>query len=381
MTTRQGLRVEIATFPMPFRVVFRHATAARAATENVIVRVTDGDGIIGHGEGCPRPYVTGETTASAIGFLRETAPAVGAEVHDLDGLRAWVAANAPLIDEHPAAFCALELALLDLFARRAGETVERHLGLPEAVGPFHYSAVLGDGRTAGFTARLLRYRLAGLRHYKLKLSGDLDRDRAKMRWFTGPVGRAVASSVRVDANNLWTTPEEAIDHLWALAVPLLGIEEPLAADDHAGFLAIAEAVDTRVILDESLLRTGQIAGLPGHPDRWILNCRISKSGGLLRSLALIDAAEAAGLGVIVGAHVGETSLLTRAAVAAASAAGPALLAQEGAFGTHLLAEDLTDEPIMFGRGGRLAPARDGGFGPHGLGVAVVASRLQSAESE
>jgi L-Ala-D/L-Glu epimerase len=79
------------------------------------------------------------------------------------------------------------------------------------------------------------------------------------------------------------------------------------------------------------------------------------------------AASRAGLGIIVGAQVGETSLLTRAALTVAMAAGKALVAQEGAFGTRLLAHDICNPPLMFGAGGVLDTAdfpalRGAGFG-------------------
>ncbi|MFZ1761994.1 MAG: hypothetical protein WAT99_03795, partial [Nitrospira sp.] len=61
--------------------------------------------------------------------------------------------------------------------------------------------------------------------------------------------------------------------------------------------------------------------------------------------------------IVVGAQVGETSILTRAALTVADRYRDILLAQEGAFGTHLLEYDLCDPPLMFGRGGRLAMDR------------------------
>ena len=60
-----------------------------------------------------------------------------------------------------------------------------------------------------------------------------------------------------------------------------------------------------------------------------------------------------GIGVIVGAQVGETSILTRAGLTVMQAAGSNLVASEGAFGTHLLREDLVPRSLMFGDGGVL----------------------------
>jgi hypothetical protein len=81
-------------------------------------------------------------------------------------------------------------------------------------------------------------------------------------------------------------------------------------------------------------------------------------GGILRSFDVVSAARERGIDLIVGAQVGETSLLTRAALAVASAAKDRVIAQEGAFGTHLLQHDVIDPPLMFGAAGvlELAPA-------------------------
>jgi L-alanine-DL-glutamate epimerase-like enolase superfamily enzyme len=122
------------------------------------------------------------------------------------------------------------------------------------------------------------------------------------------------------------------------------------------------------VLDESVLRIGQLEALRAKPDYWIVTVRVSKMGGLHRSLAIIESARQSSIGVIVGAQVGETSLLTRAALTVARAAGDALIAQEGAFGTRLLTRDVCDPPLMFGDGGVLDVAAypslsAPGFGP------------------
>jgi L-Ala-D/L-Glu epimerase / N-acetyl-D-glutamate racemase len=96
--------------------------------------------------------------------------------------------------------------------------------------------------------------------------------------------------------------------------------------------------------------------------------RVSKMGGINRALEVVEAARARGIGVIVGAQVGETSLLTRAGLTVARAAGESLVAQEGAFGTFLLERDVCDPPLMFGTGGVLDVSRFPGLQRPGLGI-------------
>ena len=116
---------------------------------------------------------------------------------------------------------------------------------------------------------------------------------------------------------------------------------------------VSEHTGSTIILDESLLRAEQLVPLGEDPQHWIVNVRVSKMGGLVRSLAVIEAARRSGISIIVGAQVGETSVLTRAGLVVARAAGTDLLAQEGAFGTHLLERDVATPPLMFGPAGIL----------------------------
>jgi pimeloyl-ACP methyl ester carboxylesterase len=76
-------------------------------------------------------------------------------------------------------------------------------------------------------------------------------------------------------------------------------------------------------------------------------------GGVLRSLRLVEGLRARGWRVIVGAHVGETSVLTRAAMLVAAAAGDHLAAQEGGFGARLIEREPASPSLQWGRGGRL----------------------------
>lgn len=364
MAPSRPMRVELATFPTTFRVTVRHASAVRAATENIIVIVRTASGAVGIGEGCPRQYVTGETLESARTFLRGAAPGAAA-AETVDGLRSWMVDHRESIDANPAAFCALELALLDALARQQRVSLERVLGCAELNGTFHYTGVIGDSGHWVFALLLQRYLSRGIHDLKLKLSGDLERDRRKL---TRLRRRGATVRVRVDANNLWSDADACIEHLKRLDYPFMAIEEPLSVNDLDGFARIAAALDAPIVIDESGLRGEQLDQLPRPFDGWILNCRVSKMGGLMRSLATVERARALGIGVVVGAHVGETSILTRAALAVAVQAGNALIAQEGAFGTKLLRRDLVSPVLMFGRRAELDIAKVLDPAAHGSGL-------------
>ena len=362
VTVRQ---LQLEELRIPFRTSFRHASAERTETSSVWVTAASDAGHIGYGESCPREYVTGDSIEGCRAFFANWQPALLAEPLTLPWLREWVSNHRAPLDANPAAWCAIELALLDLLAREQGATIEELLGLGTLPGGFQFTAVVGDAGAKAFQGLVEQYQQRGFTDFKIKLSGDLARDREKTAIFRGwPAG---SFRLRVDANNLWAGADQAIAFLHDLGLPLFGVEEPIRPDQYAELARIGESTGASIILDESLLRVEQFRELPPLAPGWLVNLRVSKMGGLLRSLEVIDAARQAGIGVIVGAQVGETSLLTRAGLTVAHAAGELLRAQEGAFGTLLLERDVCDPPLMFGAAGRIVTAdhpslRQPGFG-------------------
>lgn len=373
--------LECGSLSIPFKHAFTHASASRAATQSLLVRAQSVDGSAGFGEGCPREYVTGESLQTATRFVAAHRSEWVAALHDIQMIADWQFAHRLQIDMNPAAWAAVELALIDLCGRVEGQSVEALLGLAPLQGSFCYTAVLGDMPLCEFESQLAQYRSMGLRQFKIKLSGDFPRDMEKLRVLT----RAGVSpqAVRADANNVWSDWKNALHHLAALDYGFFAVEEPLRSGDYAGMRRLALALDTRIVLDESLKRVDQLGNLDGSDVHWIANVRISKMGGLLRSLEFIEAVRRRGLSVIVGAHVGETSILTRAAMTVAAQTSDILLGQEGAFGTHLLSNDLVENPIMFGQCGVLDVASPCLGSRPGFGLSVIQPvlHLRSAEAQ
>jgi L-alanine-DL-glutamate epimerase-like enolase superfamily enzyme len=358
--------LRFAVLAIPFKVAFRHASAERAETSSVWVESVSEGGVVGRGESCPRPYVTGETIDSAQAFFSRHQAVLCAHVVDLDSLRSWMAERREELDVNPAAWCAIELAILEMLAIESRVPIEGLLALPRLAGRFQYSAVLGDMSHDAFQATAGQYRRQGFTDFKVKLSGNLDRDREKMALLRHWPG----IRVRVDANNLWRTADDAIRFLQALDYPLSGVEEPIEPGKYAALAGIGARLRCKMILDESFLRASQIDQLAADADAWIINLRVSKMGGLLRSLEVAGAARKANVGLIVGAQVGETSVLTRAALAVAHASRDILVAQEGAFGTLLLERDVCDPSLTFGAGGILDVAAYPALERPGFGLSL-----------
>ena len=368
--------VEILPLKIPFARSFQHATMSRAASDAVIVRVTDHDGVRGYGEALPRPYVTGEDVATMVATLRSrVVPEVLAlefesGVAVLDQVRALAAAWSPpqgqghSVIAWNATVCAMELALLDWAFRRAGQSLSEWL--PPARDRVVYTGVIDatDPETAG----MLASRYTDARFARIKVKVGIGDDLRRLEAVRQAAGDGVA--VRVDANGAWDAASavKALEALQPFGIE--AVEQPVGPLDLEGMRRVREETGIAVIADESLVTMQDAENLVREQACDVFNVRVSKCGGLLQSRAIAEFGLSAGLRVQVGAQVGETSLL--------SAAGRHLalhLAEvesaEGSFGTYLLSEDITAEPVMFGDAGRGSLV----LGP-GLGVSVDDQTLE-----
>lgn len=342
-----------------FRLEIAHSLAARSHTDNVIVIVRADSGAIGYGECVPRDYVTGETSATVARTLNDLLPRLNGAVFDSPAsVCSFLAAmvTPERLAANPAAFCALELALLDCAGRHWKLPLAELLGIPQAGEPLVYSMVVTLMNDVALTAMLRLTREAGFTQVKLKVDGD---DPVKLTARARDIlGDGI--ELRIDANCAWTR-ENAPGFLDGLAdLGVVSVEQPLPPRDLDG-LAGLRGTGVLITLDESVASLADVRKVARAGAADVLNIRISKCGGLLPSLAMIDAARSEGIGVQLGAQVGETSILS-AAGAHLAAGTPFFHWREGCFGTHLLDRDISDTPLMFGLGGIVSPPDGWGLG-------------------
>ena len=101
----------------------------------------------------------------------------------------------------------------------------------------------------------------------------------------------------------------------------------------------------------------------------LFNIRLSKCGGFIPSLRLVQLARRHGLGCQLGCQVGETAILSAAGRHFASSVAD-LRYLEGSYDHHLVREALATRDFTFQRGGK-APALAG----PGLGVVIDSAAL------
>lgn len=351
----EPVQIDVQPLNVKLKSTFRHAGARRNMGDSIWVRVRRGK-ISGYGEGCPRSYSAGDDLASSVQWVRETFSAGAIGFDSLDSILEWMEKNETLIDEFPSAWCALEMAALDLFSREQSRSVEALLGIKECQRKGRYSAVLGDNSKGHYSALVGQYLARGFSDFKIKLNGNLKRDQEKITILCDLCEQhGVADPrIRLDANNLWKgRVEDAINHLKALVGDVFAIEEPVGSEDIGGTSRVGIASGLPVVLDESLCTLRDLERFKSLPGKFIANIKVSRVGGIIRALRLVNVLRESDWPVIVGCHVGETSLLTRAALIPADAAGENLIAQEGAYGDYLVEREPVYPMLKFGRGGHL----------------------------
>lgn len=353
------LHLKIKGLFLPLRITFSQASSVRKEGESIWCEAWRAE-VCGLGEGCPRTYVTGENVESSLHWLSEKLPILEAACTSLDALKSWMSANRAELDRHPAAFCAIETALLDLFAKEKNGSVEKLLGLGGPQGIYTYTGVLGDSNEEKFIALAQRYVAAGINDFKVKVNGDLKWDRKKLDILQQICNEKGISNMRIrlDANNLWAeNTDAAIEFLSNLGHPIFAIEEPVKPKNYKELSRISNALDIPIILDESLCNLADLEKLNEVSGRFIANLKVSRLGGVIRCLEMVKALKKRGYPIIVGAHVGETSVLTRAGMCIAKAAGEKLVAQEGGFGLLIFEKEPVVPSLMFGAFGRINLAK------------------------
>ncbi|MDG2535921.1 dipeptide epimerase [Sphingomonas sp. HITSZ_GF] len=281
MRRSPDIAVERLPFAKPFRI------SGHVFTESPVVVVSLSDGLhIGRGEASGVYYLgdNEETMVAALETVREGLCAGMTRTELQQALPAGGARNAA------------DCALWELDAKREGVPVWKLAGLPEPrplLTTFTLGAddpgVMAEGARAYAEARAL----------KLKLTGDLDLDIARVR--------AVRSArpecwIGVDANQGFTADE--LDPLVAVLVEcgIALLEQPLARGREADLDGFKSPIP--IAADESALTLADVDGLVGRFQT--VNIKLDKCGGLTEAIAIARRARTLGLDVMVGNMVGSS---------------------------------------------------------------------------
>jgi L-alanine-DL-glutamate epimerase-like enolase superfamily enzyme len=295
---------------------FRISRGAKSHAEVLVATLSDGRNV-GRGECVPYARY-GETLESVEAEIEAQRPSLAAGMD-----RATLQGAMP----PGAARNALDCALWDLEAKRAGRRAWELAGLPAcATTPTAYTLSIDDPMAMRVKAAANAWRPL----LKVKLGGDFDADLARIACVREG---APAARIVVDANEGWSADDYArlAPEMVRLGVSM--VEQPLPAGDDGALAEVTRSLP--VCADESCHDRSSLSGLVGKYD--MVNIKLDKTGGLTEALALRDAAQGAGFRIMVGCMLG-TSLGMAPALLIAQGAevvdldGPLLLARDRAPG-------------------------------------------------
>ncbi|TFG56239.1 MAG: dipeptide epimerase [Candidatus Aminicenantes bacterium] len=306
--------IEIFLFDIPLTSPFRIAIGEMKAANDLLVRVITDQGVVGLGEACPFPPITGETqatNAAAARSIREML--IGKDPLAIDSLLREIG---PLVHSNPSAVAAFDMALHDILGKVAGLPLFRLLGGTKTT--FETDITTSLDTLENMTAESKKYADMGYKTLKVKVGLDPDEDFARLSAIRAAIGRGVA--IRIDANQGWTVPQSvyALRKMEPLAIEFC--EQPVLASDTAGLRAVRLQSPIAIMADEALFGPADAIKLIRAEACDTFNIKVMKAGGLLNSIRIAHIADAANMRCMVGCMLESKLALTAAAHVVASQA-------------------------------------------------------------
>lgn len=368
--------ISIYHLRIPLRTRVEHAASARDHADPIVVAIELQDGHVGYGETLPRPYVTGEDHVTVEQDIHDLFLPILLQAHPRSFSELLeIAESLPTHDEDgrcvTAARAALELALLDVyskyFERPIGVDVINWLeltefGEPGSINQVRCAGILASSDVQRTLSSLRKMRCYNLCDFKLKVGTE--NDDQMVRAVQGALESSINAgrvSLRLDANGAWSA-STAIEKLsqWA-HMGMSFVEQPLEKGDEANLQDVKAHTGWVFVHDESLVTMADAQRLVDLGVADCFNVRISKCGGFLPSLKLVNFCRQHGITYMLGCMVGQTGILS-AVERRFLQFTPGVDFLESNYGRFLLRDDVTRPRLRFGYGGKLKPLPTPGWG-------------------
>ncbi|MEO8203936.1 MAG: enolase C-terminal domain-like protein [Betaproteobacteria bacterium] len=345
---------------------FKNAYLTKTVQKSAVVRITSANGATGLGNIDPSPGYSIETIDQSLAALRGTLAAAVAGMDALN-VHAVLARLDGCMEGFFDAKAAIEMACVDLAARVYGVPVSTYLG-GAVREEFLFNAWIGIVSPDEAAAEAKKWFDHGFRSAKIKVGGNIEADRDRVKAVREAVGTGMA--LRIDANAGYDVPTSI--KLARLMVPfeLQLIEQPVAAEDIEGLARVRrEAGGVPIMADEAIVDHRTLVDVIRAGAADIVKLKVMKNGGFLRTQRMAATAEAAGMRVVIGHGFG-LGVNTMAEIQFASTSMNILDGLE-CVGPLKTSDDITTEKLDLSSGRLTLRAS-----APGLGVALDESKLE-----
>jgi muconate cycloisomerase len=259
------------------------------------------------------------------------------------------------------AICALESALLDALGQSQNRNIVDYFPKDFYTDTVHYGAALPLTTRDDILAGCRAIRDMGIKKIKLKLGRDFGQNQEILDSFYHGFGDEY--DLKVDANGVWDSCM-AVQHL-----PLLRryrvkvVEQPFVGYDFqfAEAAELIKAAGIALMADESACTLADVQKMRREGSYNMVNVRLSKCGGLRRSLRIVDYLRQNGVAFQIGCHLGESGILSAAGRVLCLLCRDAVY-HDGCYDAWLLKENITSENVSFAWGGKAGLLRGAGLG-------------------
>jgi len=282
-----------------------------AYKENVFVKLTTDEGVVGWGEACAHP-VTSETLGGLLSTIELfSRTVIGKDPFQIGAIHA--ALDHLFLQGNAGARCAIDIALYDIMGKASGQPIYNLLGgaYQKTFGQLATMPRAEPKRMAAHARKLLAQ---GYTCFEPKMTGhleslDADADRLDA------IIEAVPGSCLVvaDPNQMWGTAKDTIEVLLRRfsGVANLAIEQPVMYYDLNGLAAITQAVPHKVVADEAIQNLSTMIEIASRRIADMVSLKLGKCGGFYKAVQMMRIAEAAGLPVRIdwtqGSHLLDTA--------------------------------------------------------------------------
>lgn len=356
-------RVEVFGVGVPLKGAFKNAHTTKTVQKSAVVRVTANDGTVGLGNVDPSPGYSVETIDEILHALvgRLAGVAAGLDPTNIHRLGAALDAAMPGVLDAKAA---IEMACVDLTARRLGLAVYEYLG-GAVKDRLLFNAWIGivPPDQAAREARL--WLDLGFRSAKIKVGGGIEADRDRVAAVREAVGGRM--TLRIDANCGYDVDQAVRLARMVKPYDLQFFEQPVDRHDLTGMARVRREGGVPIMADESITDHASLVRVIKAEAADVVKVKVMKQGGFLRTRRMIETAEAAGLRCVVGHGFGLGVNTTAEIMLAATSAN--VLDGLECVGPLKMTDDITTTRLDLSSGSLPLPE-----GP-GLGVALDDTKL------
>ena len=300
--------VLVSSLEIPMKKTFATSRAKQDVAKHIVVQLFSDDGLVGIGEGAPRPHISGETIESAFLIVEKyLGPLlVGKDPRHIAAIHRDMDQR---IELNPAAKCAIDLALYDLLGKRLDVPVYELLG-GRTKDSLHINGTC-DVQEPELVSEILKRRVKeGFRYsIKVKVGTDPTKDIERIRIAREAIGEEI--HLIADANQGWDVAT-AIRVLRRMeAFDLQVAEQPVYWRDLCGLAKVTRSTRSSVMADEAVWSPHDAMQVIQMKAAHMINIKLIKSGGLYDAQKIVSMAHAADMTCMVGCTL-ETSILCAA---------------------------------------------------------------------